>query len=160
QTLRSLLEADFLAQRESRAAALTALLAALERGGPDVEARVAALEGLGAVGEAARHNPAATAWLAVDRASATFAERAARLRAIAQLELAGQRDAVAAFVEQLPLDAPSETQHAAGHALVRLEPSAALKRLDARLKNKSAAGLEVATELDLLGELPAALVVP
>src|SRR5207249_3317497 len=96
----------------------------------------------------------------VENPSETFAETAARLRAIAQLKLAAQHDAVLALFDHLPLDAPQDLERAAGAALVAVAPDQAARELGARYHNKLAAGLDLQTEIALLGELPVASAVP
>jgi HEAT repeat protein len=152
-TLGSLLGADYLRQAELRERAVKVLVAALDAAGPDLGLRVAAFDALSAAGEAARSAGPALAWLRADRAGATFAEHAARLRAIGRSGLADQREAVAAFLDQLPLDAPAEVQIAAGRALGALDPPEAARRLANRLANKSDAGVGIAPDIALIGEL-------
>ncbi len=94
QTLAAVLEADYLGQRALRDGATDALVAALDAGGPDIAARVAMLDALGATGKDDRRWTKARSWLGLDRGLPTFAERAAWLRALGKLapvESAGQR---------------------------------------------------------------------
>ena len=95
----------------------------------------------------------ALAWLRVDRDAATFAEQAARLRAIGRSGRGDQGEAIAAFLDRLPLDAPAEIQVAAGRAMGQLDPREAASRLGKRLASKWEAGLGIATEIGLIGEL-------
>ncbi len=154
KTLYALLDADYLDQPALREASANALATCLARSDSDIAARVAAFDALGAAGVRALNSRLAVAWLRLDRPG-TFAEQAARLRAMGQLRMAGQRDAVLAFLKQLPLDAPPAIQYAAEWALGRLDSTEALKQVMLRLKNKFASGLAVGTEISLLGELPA-----
>jgi HEAT repeat protein len=160
RTLQAVLEADYRDQRGLRADAAEKLLALSRDVGPDVDARVALLDALGALGQAARGNDKILAWLHVDRESTTFAERAARLRALGRVGIADQTGAVAAFLEALPLDAPPAIQEEVGRALGRLDPNTAARHLSARLARKAEAGLGIAIEIALLGELPAAVAAP
>jgi HEAT repeat protein len=160
RTLASLLGSDYLQQGELRDRAVQAIVAALDASGSDVGLRVAAFDALGAAGEAARRAEPALAWLRADRAGATFAEHAARLRAIARSGRVDQGEAVAAFLDQLPLDAPDGVQLAAGRALVALDPRGAAGRLTNRLATKSDAGLEIASEIALIGELTREVAAP
>jgi HEAT repeat protein len=160
RALQAILEADYLDRRELRAAAAAQLLALLHDVGPDLDARVAALDALGALGQAARGNEEALAWLRADRESPTFAERAARLRALGRVGVVDQTGAVLAFLDALPLDAPPAAQEEAGRALGRLDPTAAARSLAARLGRKAEAGFGIAIEIALLGELPPAVAAP
>ena len=160
KTLASLFDADYLRQGESRERAVKRLVAALDAAGADVSLRVAAFDALGAAAVAGRPGEPALAWLRADRAAATFAEHAARLRAIGRSGRLDQREAVAVFLDQLPLDAPTEVQIAAGRALGALDPSEAAQRLAKRLAIKSESGLGIASEITLIGELKADVAAP
>lgn len=160
RTLTSLLDADYLRQGESREKPVKALVAALDAAGPDVSLRVAAFDALGAAAVAVQPGAPALAWLRADRPAATFAEHAARLRAIGRSGRVDQREAVARFLDQLPLDAPAEVQIAAGLALVALDPREAANRLVKRLANKSDSGLGIASEIAVIGELKADVAAP
>ncbi len=116
--------------------------------------RVAALDALGAAGESARNVEPALAWLRADRPAATFAEHAARLRALGRSGRADQSQAVATYFEQLPLDAPVEAMLPIGQALGTLDPQAAARLFSTRLTNKSDAGLNISPEINLIGGLP------
>ena len=160
KTLLATLEADYLDQHELREAALAAVVALLEPADPAVAARAVTLDALGAVGESARRDRRALAWLRADRPSLTYAEQAARFRAIARLGLRDQRDAVVSFFDPLPLDAPGEIQAAAGRSLVRLDPAQAAESFARRLQLKHDAQLDLRDEIDWLAGLPADLAVP
>lgn len=160
QTLRAVLDADYLNQRKLRDDALSTALASLGRADPDIAARVAAIGVLGSVGEISPDNKIALSWLSVTNPSETFAEMSARLRAIAQLKLASQKDAVVAMLRRLPIDAPRDTEYAAGLALIAVAPDLAARELGSRYNNTLAAGLAVETEISLFGELPPASGVP
>jgi hypothetical protein len=154
--LRVLLAHDYLEQKDLRESAVTALAVLLGRDDVPLGLRVTALEGLGAAGPAALANNAAAAELKLDRPRDTFAERAAVLQDVGVLKMAAQRNAVAALLEGLPLDAPYDMQSAASLALVRLDAAGAEKLLLARLKKKFAAGLAIDADIYLLAELPSA----
>jgi len=160
RTLAALLDADYLDQRDLRAQAVEALTKALGSAGPNIDARVALLDALGASGAAVRENPQALEWLKADSPSPTFAERSARLRAIGRAGLRQQSKAVTEALQALPLDAPDFAQAAAEEALIHLQSGEALQRLSDRIDRKLAAGLAVGTELSLLGDLPPAVVAP
>jgi HEAT repeat protein len=160
RTLAALLDADYFRQGELRGRAVRALVAALDAAGPDLGVRTATLEALGAAEEASRDVEPARAWLRADRAAATFAEHAARLRAIGRSRRGDQREAVARFLDQLPLDAPAEVQSAAGRALGELDPREAARRLANRLASKSDTGLGITAEIALIGELPRDVAAP
>jgi HEAT repeat protein len=160
RALEALLRADYLEHADLRTAAVGALAAALEQKDTDLGARVAALDALGAAGSAALQSAAAARQLQLDRPRQTFAERAALFRAVGALKGPAPGPAVADVLEQLPLDAPPEVQHDALLALMHLDAERAVKALRSRLEAKFAAGLDLQTEIALLGELPAAAAVP
>ena len=160
RTLAAMLDADYLQQRDLREGSVKNLVAALDAAGPDLAVRLAALDALGAAGDAARRAEPALAWLRADRAGSTFAEHAARLRAIGRSGRVDQREAVAKFLDELPLDAPAEVQADAGRALGRLDPREAARRLGKRLASKSDAGLDIAPEIALLGDLTREVAAP
>jgi len=160
RTLQLLLEADYLDRQEWREEPVAVLAADLQQKDSDLMARLAELGALGAAGEPALKNEAAVQQLKLNRPRQTFAERSVLLQIIGKNKMAGQRDALLAFVEQMPLDAPSDLQFTADRALARLDTKQALKTLVQRMKNKYALGLDVATEIALLGELRAAAAVP
>jgi HEAT repeat protein len=160
RTLGAVLEADYLEQQALRDAAADALIGALKDAGPDLAARVALLDALGATGKSERRWQKARSWLRIDRAAPTIAERAAQLRAIAKLAQPDQKSEVGGALEALPLDAPQPIEMAAGHALGAIDPAEAARRLLARLVAKYDAGLDVAVEIGLIGELPRAVATP
>ncbi len=159
-TLEAVLQADYLVQRPLRDGAVDGLIAALDGAGVDIPARVALFDALGASGKDDRRWVKARGVLGLDRAVPTFAERAARLRALGKLGPADQRANVIAAVDALPLDAPGPVQEAAGRALGSLDPSEAARQLAARLAVKYNAGLGIASEVELIGELPASAATP
>jgi HEAT repeat protein len=154
--LRALLAGDYLEQKALREGAVTALASLLGRDDLPLDVRLTALEGLGTAGAPALANGAAAAQLKIDRPRDTFAERAAVLHGVGELKIGAQREAVAALLESLPLDAPYEVQWAAGFALTRLDADAAQKLLTARLRKKFAAGMNIDSDIALLAELPKA----
>jgi HEAT repeat protein len=160
RALGAVLEADYLAQQALRDAAADALIAALKDAGPDLAARVALIDALGATGKSERRWREARPWLRMDRVAPTFAERAAQLGAIAKLAPPDQKSEVAAALEALPLDAPQSIQLAVGSALGAIDPAGAGRRLLARLAAKYDAGLEIAVEIGLIGELPGTVATP
>ncbi len=155
-TLRALLANDYLDQKELRQGAVAARAQLLGRDDLPLDVRLTALQGLGAAGAPALANGAAAAQLKIDRPRDTFAERGAMLHGVGELKAVAQRDAVAALLEGLPLDAPYDVQWAAGFALIRLDPAAAEKQLLARLRKKSALGIGIDADILLLTDLPKA----
>jgi HEAT repeat protein len=160
KTLYSLLKADYLDQPKFREVAANALAASIARPDPSFVARVAAFEALGAAGSQASENTPVRTQLQLDLPLATFAEQGARLHAIGDLQVSGQSRAVLTLLNQVPLDAPGEFQYGAEWAAARLDPSAGVKEVTLRIKNKYDAGLPVVTEIDLLGNLPPAEATP
>jgi HEAT repeat protein len=160
RTLATLLDADRSGQGSRRAEVAKELVASLEASGPDVAARVAAIDALGALGERAAQDGGAIAWLTATRPATTLAETAARLRALGKLAAIGHKDEVARVYSALPLDSPAEVQDTAGAALGQLDPRSAAALISARLAAKQAAGLAVASEIELLGALPAPIATP
>lgn len=160
KTFASILEADYLKEGKLRETAVVALVAALDAAGPHLELRAAALDALGAAGEAALKSEPARAWLSADRKTSTFAERASIVRAIGRSRRTDQGQAVAAMLEGLPLDAPRDVQVAAGASLIALDPNAAASVLSKRLETKAEAGLDITVELSQFSELPADLAAP
>jgi hypothetical protein len=158
--LTAVLEADYLGRRALRDGAAEALIAALQGVGTDVATRVALLDALGATGKDDRRWARARPWLAPDLAAPTFAEGAARFRALGKLAPADQRPLVSAALGALPFDAPGPAQEAAGRALGALDPAEAARQLIARLAAKYDAGLDAASEIGLLGELPGSVAAP
>jgi HEAT repeat protein len=158
--LGAMLDADHTGQGPGRSEVARAIVAALETAGPDVVARVALIDALGACGDSAGRDPATLAWLKTARAPTTLAETGARLRAIASLVPAEQKDAVTRAFETMPLDSPPELQEATGRALVKIDPQGAAPLITARLAAKGAAGLGVEQEIYLLATLPAQLATP
>ncbi len=141
--------------------AAQALAASLADSGPDLAARVAVIDALGSArGPAIERTPAALTWLNGDRPAATFAEAAARLRALGKVLPSGAKDEVARSYEALLLDAPADIQAVAGRTLGRLDARKAAELISARLVRKGEAGLDVALEIALLGELPREVAAP
>jgi HEAT repeat protein len=160
KTLYALLKADYLDQPKFREVAANALAASIARRDPSFVPRVAAFEALGAAGPQPLQDTAVKTQLGLDTPLATFAEQGARLHAIGDLKVPGQSRAVLTLLSQVPLDAPGEIQYGAEWAAARLDPSAGVKEVTLRIKNKYDAGLPVVTEIDLLGNLPSAEATP
>ncbi|MBZ5536609.1 MAG: HEAT repeat domain-containing protein [Acidobacteriia bacterium] len=158
-TLHELLETDSLDQPRLRDGAVNALRASLEMADPDVEARVAAFEALGAVGPRAIENRSVQSQFDLSR-PLTFREQGARLHALGQLKGRGQEATVMALVKQMPLDAPAAFQYGAEWALARLDPPEGIRELVFRVKRKYDSGLSVVTDIDVLGDLPSADAAP
>src|SRR5439155_5006759 len=160
KTLHSLLEADYLNQASLRDQVVEGLATALERMDGDVAARVATTDALGVAGTQAASNGLVKTHLQLTSPKSTFVERAAQWRAVGGLKLNSQRDALLTQLDELPLDAPPQTQQAAEWALSQLDPEEWARRLALRIENKVAAGLQKYTEIHSLRELPAAMAVP
>ena len=154
--LHSLLEADYLEQKELRETASAALAALLEKPDADLSLRIVALDALGATGAPTLANPLAAAQLKLDKLRDTFAERAAVVRAIGRLRIKDHREAVAALLEGLPLDASYDLQAATVMTLTHLDADQAAKLITQRLKKKAALGLTVEIEIGQIAELPRA----
>jgi hypothetical protein len=154
--LRALVEADYLEQRDLRNRAAAALAALLEKPDVDLSLRLAALDALGGAGPATLADEAAAAQLKLAKPRDTFAERTAVVRAIGQLRMRNQGEAVAALLDSLPLDGPADLQAAAVTTLVHLDANQAAKLITQRLKKKLALGLTVEAEIGQLAELPSA----
>jgi hypothetical protein len=160
RTLAAIFASDPSGQGPYRAVAVKALVAALETGGPDLAARVALIDAVGAAGKMAGLDQVAVTWLKEDPRSATLAETAARLRALGKLAVVDQKEQVARIYGAMPLDLPADVQQEAGHALLRLDAKGAAGLISSRLANKQAAGLGFALEIDMLGRLPPELATP
>jgi HEAT repeat protein len=160
KTLHSLLDADYLNQTSFRDQIVEGLAAALERMDADVAARVAAIDALGVAGSRAVNHSLVRAQLQLSSPKNTFAERAARWRAVGGLKFDTQRNAFFTQFAQLPLDAPSEIQQAVEWGFGQLDPEECARRLALRIENKVAAGLPKYSEIHTLGELPRPIAVP
>ncbi|WP_435018778.1 HEAT repeat domain-containing protein [Tundrisphaera sp. TA3] len=139
-----------------RIEAVGALATALATSGDDYRSRVAILDAIGAAGPAAAEVAPAAAALRSDRPAATFAERAALLRAVGRVGLRDQAERVAKILQDLPLDAPAEYEAAAAESLIRLgsRPGKDADLLTDRLQRKSEAGLRIAADIARLDRLP------
>ena len=159
RTAYSLLRDDYLGQPELRADAVKGVVARFEMRESNFAPRVAAFDALGAAGFQALENKAAKAELEHDP-PVTFAENGARLRAVGELGMKNQEGALVTLLNETPLDAPSTIQSAAEWALARLDPREGIKEITARSKSKFKVGLAVATEINVLGDLPSADAAP
>lgn len=160
RTAGALLESDPAGQGGGRSDVAKALVSALETAGPDLAARVALIDAIGCLGQTAGSEPAVMALFKTGRAPTTLAETAARMRALASLVSADQKDAVARAYQTMPLDAAPDLHDAAGRALVKIDPGSAGSLISARLAAKHAAGLGVEHEVSLLAALPAPIATP
>lgn len=152
-TLREIIDADYFVRRPLREEAARAATAALGRDEQNAAARVAAIRLLG-VAVNPTGDPRAARWYDISMMSDTFAEAAARLRTAAELRSPTQRDAVLNAFLTLPLDAPYDTEYAAGLAVVALAPEVAPRELRRRYDRARQAGLDTQVEIALTGELP------
>ncbi len=140
--------------REFQTEAAGALAALIAEPHPDLAARVAAIDALGAAGGVAiEKTPVAVTWLTAEKPASTFAEAGARLRVQKKLVNPKSQAEVVRFYESLLLDAPVEIQEIAGQTLLRLDAARSSELISARLARKAEAGLDVALEIRLLGEL-------
>lgn len=160
RTLTALLDADYLQQHAIRESATRAIIAALDETRPDLQERVATLEALGSAGRLVQQSKEAQKWLQVDRPTRSFAERTSQIRAIGQIGLMDQKDAIARLFDTIPYEAPPEIQAAVGEVLVQLDSAMALDHVTKRLAEKYNAGLSIALEIELVGRLPAAKATP
>lgn len=159
KTIYSLLRDDYLEQPDFRVEAVKSLVAVLEMRGSNFTPRVAAFDALGSAGPIALENKAAKTELEHDP-PATFAEEGARLRAVGELRMHDQEGSLGMLLKQTPLDAPPTIQGPAELALARLDPKGGAKEIIVRSRSKNEAGLSVATEINVLGDLPTADAVP
>ena len=159
RTVYALLRDDYLGQPELREGAVKALASVLAMRESNFAPRVAAFTALGAAGAKALENQAAKEELEHDP-PATFAEEGARLRAVGELRILDQEGALVMLLNQMPLDAPPTIQSPAEWALARLNPKEGVKEITVRSKSKYDAGLPVAAEMNLLGDLPTADAAP
>ena len=159
RTIYSLLRDDYLEQPELREGAVIALAAALEMRESNFRPRVAAFDALGAAGPKALENKAVKGKLEHDP-PATFAEEGARLRAVGELRMDDQEGALVMLLKQTPLDAPPTIQSPVEWALARLNPREGVKEIIVRSRSKHDAGLPVATETNVLGDLASADAAP
>ena len=162
RTSGALLEADRAGQGPGRAEVARAIVGALETAGPDVAARVALIDALGALGESAGRDPAALAWLKSRRAHRRRWPKQPHGCEPSPVSCRpDQKDAVA---RALPRPCRStrlpDSQEAAGKALVKIDPRSAGPLISARLAAKHAAGLGAEQEIYLLAALPAQLATP
>ncbi|MDB5385373.1 MAG: hypothetical protein JWM11_1019 [Planctomycetaceae bacterium] len=160
QTLQAILEQNYLDRPLVNERVLETLTDALRQRQGDLQARLAVLRALGQVGAPVLNRKAVAEQFQLDLPKQTLMERKVLLMVIGQHQWADRRAAVASFFEQMPVDAPTDLQEVAGHALTRLDPNGAAGQIVDRLKAKYAAGLNVQTELLLLSELPPGLAVP
>lgn len=151
-TLRSMIEAAGEAPTGFDA---DTLAGAIGTSSPDLQARLAALMAAAALGPVAESDGPVIAALDADRPRPTFAEQAAWLRAVARTRPPSAAAAAARQVEELPLDAPEELVRAAFTARIAFDSASAAADLADRADRRLEAGLDMATELDLLGDVPA-----
>jgi HEAT repeat protein len=159
KTLHALLKADYLDQPKFRESAVEALAESLATPDSSFAPRVAAFEALGAAGSEALENNTVKAQLQLDP-SITFAEQGARLHTTGDLKVPGQSGAVLTLLKEMPLYAPPEIQYGAEWSAAQLDPADGVREVALRIRNKYDAGLPVATEISLLGDLPPAEAVP
>ena len=153
RTLGVVLEADYLENRTLADLIVTALTDFLRTADPNVEARVAALDALGAA-RAGSVATLASEQLQPTLERTTWAEQGAAIRAIGQQQLDGFADDVRALAEALRLDAPATFEGAVLSTLARLDAGAATPLLAERIEGKHAAGLEAIHEIEAASELP------
>ena len=131
RTLGDLFAADRAGQGAGAQSVAKALVESLETAGPDVAARVAVIDALGSLGEKAGRDPAVAAWLKNGRVPSTLAETAARLRTLARLVPAYQKDAVARAYQTMPFDAAPSCKTRPGERLfasIRRQPACRSQR--------------------------------
>jgi HEAT repeat protein len=153
RTLGVILEADYLENGTLADRIVMALSDFLRTSEPNVAARVAALDALGAA-RAGRVATLAAEQLQPTLERATWAEQGAVIRAIGQQQLDGFADEIRALAEALRLDAPATFEGAVLSALARLDAGASAPLLAERIEDKHAAGLEAIHEIEAAGGLP------
>jgi HEAT repeat protein len=154
-SIRALLDADYLDQTGLHEKAVAALAAALERRDANYAVRQALFDALGAAGQQAIENSQARAQLG-ESAPATFAEQAARIHAVGELRIESQGPTILALLHQMPFDGAPAVQHAAEWALTRFDAASGATVLLGRIRAKWDAGLGIANEIKVFGEMPPA----
>ncbi|MFI5459803.1 MAG: hypothetical protein ACHRXM_30645 [Isosphaerales bacterium] len=154
ETARAIIEADYLHQKPIREEARVALLVALEKAGVKIATRVALIDALALAGDPTRD--AQAPWIEYNLPKLSFAERAARLRAIGHIDRSGRHKALASELAELPLDAPDVLDEAIEQSLIRLAKDQAARPLIDRIEAKHAAGLDVSPDIDRIVDLPPA----
>lgn len=160
QTLLRLLEMNYLNRPLVNEAALATLAATAQQRQGDLQARLAAIRAVGQLAPAVLNNEPLARLFRLDLPHQTHMEQAVLLTVIGRRKWVARREAVAKFFEQLPPDAAHHLQEVAGHALAQLDPDRAGEQFAERLKAKYTSGLDVRTEISLMGELPPRLAVP
>lgn len=158
--VKELLDADYLNSSSLRKMAVVALVESLSKPYRHIASRAEMLDALGSAGAAVKENDDAPTWLQLGGPSEALAVQSARLRALAKLNASTHREAVLKYYDNLPLDAPKHLQQAAGTVLMRLAGERAYSRIEARIKEKYAAGLGLGTDIELLKKFPMAAAVP
>ena len=148
--VRSVLGADYLPHEALRAAASTALAAALADGGRYLPARAALLQAAGELGSV--RDPALLAQLDFGKPARTLAERAAQIETAGKLRLAAFKERLLALSQSLPLDAaysdPTEI------ALGRVDAAAGAAEIARRAEEKIAGGFQCESEIAAAVTLP------
>ena len=163
QTLRGILEADYLEHPPLRESAVARSLAALKSPDAHTQARAALVLVLGACGAATAKNAAAIEQLIPQPdlgGGLTTIERAAKYRALGDLKTDVPAFNVEMALFQVPLDDEGEISRAAEYAIARMQPVKAVALLRVRLDRKIAAGLDVRIEIESLADLPADMAIP
>jgi len=163
QTLRGILEADYLEHGPLRETAVAKSIEALKSPDANTRARAAVIRVLGSSGAVATNNAAAIEQL-IPRwdfgDGVTTIERAAKFRAIGDLKTDVPVFSVEMALFQVPLDDEGEFSRAAEYAIARVQPAQAVAVLRARLDRRIAAGLDARIEIESLADLPAGSAIP
>ena len=157
-TVREILEADYLETAELRAPAAEALATALEKKSTNIAARASIYRAIGALGAAGRANEKVRRQLEAEHAGEAIEEESARIAAIGSLKLdaAGPRK----LLHTLPLDAEGDLQYDAAFTLAKLDPAEAARQLKERFDARLAAGLDGEDILGVFDQLPPEIEVP
>ena len=158
-SIRVLLDADYLDQPALHEKAVAALAAALDQHDANYAARLAAFDALGGAGQWAVQNERVRAQLE-ETVPVTFAEKAARIHAVGELRIASQQRGILELLRQLPLDGLPAVQRAAEWSLFRFDPASGTSETSARIHSKFDAGLSIGNEITVLGDASAAEAAP
>ncbi len=158
--MRTILEADYLAQATLRESAVAKCLEALGLPDPQTTARAALIRALGAAGPSTLQNGTAMKLLTEISEPLNTIEQAARLRALGDLAIEGAPTKTVAWPASVPLDDTGEYCSAAEYAIARIQREAAVDLLNDRLEQKIAAGFSGRVEIEAFKEVPPESAIP
>ena len=152
--LGNLLQADYLENRNTREAAVAALVASLHQAETSLGARVAAIEALAAAADAVAGNEDAMRLVSLDAPYETLAEFSARLEVLGRVHQGrGAAPGIAGLLAELPLDAPGHLQRSVARSWARITSAGGADRLIERMRRKHAIGLTREPELEAFGQI-------